>query len=142
MDNEAKIIKKIVFPNVPIKVKSPLRISTGKNDGIIDMLILKDNHGQAFIPGTSIIGVLRNYIYDIYGEKIEDVIFGNVKNNSESQSLIRVGDVKLENVKIIHRDGVAIDDITNVSKNKAKYDFEMIDRGAEGLLNIEITVRK
>lgn len=56
--------------------------------------------------------------------------------------MIRISDVKLNNVKIIHRDGVAIDDITNVSKDKAKYDFEMIERGAEGLLNIEITVRK
>ena len=142
MNNEAKIIKKIVFSNVPIKVKSPLRISTGKDDGITDMLILKDKYGQAFIPGTSIVGVLRNYISDIYGEKIENIIFGNVNKNNENQSLIRISDVKLNNVKIIHRDGVAIDDITNVSKDKAKYDFEMIERGAEGLLNIEITVRK
>ena len=142
MNNEAKVIKKIVFSNVSIKVKSPLRISTGKDDGITDMLILKDKHGQAFIPGTSIVGVLRNYISDIYGKKIENIVFGNAEENSANQSLIRIGDMKLKNVKIIHRDGVAIDNITNVSKDKAKYDYELVDRGAEGLLNIEITVRK
>ncbi len=142
MDCEARIVKKIIFSNVPIKVKSPLRISSGKDDGITDMLILKDKHGQAFIPGTSIVGVLRSYISDIYGEKIENIVFGNVNKNNSNQSLIRISDVKLKNVKIIHRDGVAIDDITNVSRDKAKYDFELIDRGAEGLLNIEITVRK
>lgn len=142
MDN-AKIVKKIVF-SVRMKTQTPLRISSGIDDGITDILVLKDKNGKAFIPGTSVAGVLRSRINSLYDNKtkVEEKLFGDVENEDGNQSMINISDIVLENAQLINRDGIKIDPVTGVSVEGAKYDFEAIDRGAEGTLRIEITVRK
>ena len=127
---------------------SPLRIGSGKTDGITDMLILKDKDGRAFIPATSLAGVLRSQIADIYSDTVADKLFGSIeddyKQTDAAQSMINISDVVLDAgiSKLIQRDGVKIDEITGVGKTGAKYDFEALDRGAKGSLSIEITVRQ
>lgn len=141
MKNKDRIIKKIVF-NVPMKTQTPLRISSGIDDGITDILVLKDKNGKAFIPGTSVAGVLRSRINSIYDDKAEEKLFGSVETENGNQSMVNISDIVLENAEVINRDGIKIDPVTGVSVEGAKYDFEAIDRGAEGTLKIEITVRK
>lgn len=144
MANQAKIIKKIII-KADIKTCSPLRIGSGKTDGITDILILKDKQGRAFIPATSLAGVLRSKTAAIYSEEAAEKLFGRIgKDDSDSnasQSMINISDVILEDGNQIHRDGVKINEITGVGEKGAKYDFEALDRGAHGLLNIEITIR-
>ncbi len=137
----AKVVKKIVF-NVPIETKSPLRISSGIDDGITDILVLKDKNNRAFIPGTSIAGVLRSKISDVYNERVAQKLFGSVDDENSNQSMINISDIKLDNTKIVNRDGIKINYFSGVSEKGAKYDFEAIDRGATGILLIEITVRR
>lgn len=136
-----RIVKKIVF-SVSMKTQTPLRISSGIDDGITDILVLKDKRGKAFIPGTSVAGVLRSRINSLYNDKTEEKLFGDVENKDGNQSMINISDIVLENAQVINRDGIKIDPVTDVSIEGAKYDFEAIDRGAEGSLNIEMTVRK
>ena len=155
MDNSARIIKKIIF-NIPMQTYSPLRISSGVDDGITDILVLKDKKGKAFIPGTSIAGVLRAKMNNIYGDETVNKLFGKIDDNNNqnviniedsnddnsNQSMINISDIVLENAKIINRDGIKIDSFTGVSKQGAKFDFEAIDKGAIGDLYIEVTLRK
>lgn len=140
MDNSARIIKKIIF-NIPIQTYSPLRISSGVDDGITDILVLKDKKGKAFIPGTSITGVLRAKMSNIYGDRAVDRLFGSIDDDG-NQSMVNISDIVLENAKIINRDGIKIDSFTGVSKQGAKFDFEAIDKGATGDLYIEVTLRE
>lgn len=158
-EKSAKILQKIIF-DIPMQTYSPLRISSGISDGITNILILKDKNGKAFIPGTSIAGVLRTKMSSIYGERAVDKLFGridkNVDNNNDenviniedssddniNQSMINISDIVLKNAYIINRDGVKIDPFTGVSEQGAKFDFELIDRGAIGNLIIEVTIRK
>ena len=139
-NNSAKIVKKVVF-NILMQTKSPLRISSGIDDGITDILVLKDKKGRAFIPGTSLAGVLRSKICSIYTEKIADLLFGSIADDG-NQSMLNISDIVLENTKIINRDGIKINSFTGVSKHGSKYDFEVIDRGATGSLAIEVTIRE
>lgn len=148
--DRAKIVKKIVF-DVPMKTLTPLRISSGVDDGITDILVLKDKSGKAFIPGTSVAGVLRTEFAKIYreNENVEKKLFGSIKDeqnkideNSINQSMINISDIVLENAVVINRDGIKIDPVTGVSVIGAKYDFEAIDKGASGNLQIEITIRQ
>ena len=125
-----------------MKTQTPLRISSGIDDGITDILVLKDKNGKAFIPGTSVAGVLRSRINSIYDDKAEEKLFGSVETENGNQSMVNISDIVLENAEVINRDGIKIDPVTGVSVEGAKYDFEAIDRGAEGTLKIEITVRK
>lgn len=139
-ENSARIIKKIIF-NIPMQTYSPLRISSGVDDGITDILVLKDKKGKAFIPGTSITGVLRAKMSNIYGDRAVDRLFGSIDDDG-NQSMINISDIVLENAKIINRDGIKIDSFTGVSKQGAKFDFEAIDKGATGDLYIEVTLRE
>ena len=139
--DSAKIVKKIVF-DVPMKTLTPLRISSGVDDGITDILVLKDKKGRAFIPGTSTAGVLRAEFAKIYNTAMEEKLFGSVDKNDSNQSMINISDIVLENAAVINRDGIKIDPMTGVSVDGAKYDFEAIDKGAQGNLQIEITLRQ
>ncbi len=140
MSSLAQIKQKMVF-NVPVETMSPLRIASGMDDGLTDILILKNKAGQALVPGTSLAGVLRAAIAGIYNEAVAAKIFGSVEDNG-NQSMINIGDIILSDSQLLHRDGVAIDTFCGVGVKGAKYDYEAIDRGARGDLVIELTVRE
>lgn len=139
MRSKAAIVKKILF-TVPVETITPLAIGAGKDDGLIDSLILKDKKGQAFIPATSLAGVLRAEIVDIYGEDTATMVFGGADDN-DNQSMISIEDVMLANTTMIYRDGVRIDTFTGTAVKGAKFDFEALDRGATGVVKMEMTVR-
>ena len=140
MSASAKIVRKIVF-KIPLRVDSPLRIASGSTDGLTDILVLKNKKGEAFIPGTSMAGVLRSAIAGLYDVTTAEVLFGNAEEDG-NQSCIMIRDVILQDTDIIIRDGVAIDPISGTGKDKGKYDFEAVERNAHGELNMEITIRE
>ena len=140
MKNTAAVVRKLLI-QTKIKTKSPLRIGSGTDDGITDILILKDKHDNCFIPGTSVAGVLRTEIEDLYGIEAADFLFGCIGDDEGNQSMINISDIVLKNANIIYRDGVAIDYVTGTGIDGAKYDYEAVERGAKGTLDIEVTVR-
>lgn len=137
----AKLVRKIVIQS-RLKTQSPLRIGSGANEGLTDILILKDKQGQPFIPGTSLAGVLRSEIAAIYGEAAADKLFGSIDGRNANQSMLIISDVVLTSKGIVVRDGVAIDELTGVAKTGAKFDFEALERGAAGDVLLELTVRE
>ena len=100
----AKLVRKIVIQS-KLKTQSPLRIGSGANEGLTDILILKDKQGQPFIPGTSMAGVLRSEIAAIYGEEAADKLFGLIDGRNANQSMLNISDVVLTSKGIIVRDG-------------------------------------
>lgn len=142
MTNNAKIVKKIVL-QTRIETTSPLRIATGSGDGIIDTLILKTKEGIPFIPATSLAGVIRAELMEIYSKEAVVKFMGGMNSDgSHTQSMLIVNDVLLSDVDIIVRDGVAIDNITGTAIEGAKYDYEALAKGAKGNINMELTLRQ
>lgn len=141
--SKAKVVRKIIIKS-KLRTLSPLRIGSGENDGLTDILILKNKQGEPFIPGTSMAGVLRSAVSDIYGEAVAEALFGKINGQNAAQSLVNISDVVLTSKGIVVRDGVAIDELTGVAKTGAKFDFEALERGATGEreLTIEITIRQ
>lgn len=137
----AKLVRKIVI-QCKLKTQSPMRIGSGANDGLTDILILKDKQGRPFIPGTSLAGVLRSEIAAIYGEAAADKLFGSIDGCDANQSMLNVSDAVLFSEGIVVRDGVAIDELTGVAETGAKFDFEALERGAVGNVLLELTVRE
>ena len=137
----AKLVRKIVIQS-KLKTQSPLRIGSGADDGLTDILILKNKQGEPFIPGSSIAGVLRSELAAIYGKGAAEKLFGKINGRDAEQSMLNISDVKLISKGIVVRDGVAIDELTGVAKTGAKFDFEALERGATGELTLEITVRQ
>lgn len=136
--NDAAVIEKIIVEGKLI-AKSPLMIGAGENDGLTDTLVLRDKNEQAYIPGTSLAGVLRSMVLASCDEEMALSLFGDL--DMGWQSSITVLDVPLSKAKTIIRDSVCIDTYTGVGIEGAKFDYEAIAAGAEGDFQLVITLR-
>ena len=153
---DAQLIGKILITG-KLVLKSPLLIGDGAGetaDNFKDIHVLKNQSGNAFIPGTSICGVLREdftnseTLQKLFGycDKFSNSIHikkydGKKEEKEEWQSAIQIDDVELSGGKIIYRDGVKIDGLTGTGVVGGKYDYEAVERGAKGDLQILINLR-
>ena len=121
-----------------IELISPLIIGSGNSDNS-DIDIIRDKEGQPFIPATSFAGVLRHYLKDNYSFNIEKY-FGYAKGEENFASKIIFSDLIPEknNINIIIRDGIRIDNKTGITTKQAKFDFEVVEPGAKFKSKIEI----
>lgn len=137
--NKSSVIGKILITG-NLVLKSPLLIGDGEGetvDNFIDLHVLKNLQDKPFIPGTSLCGVLREWLEGVSASWTPK-IFGDAK---EMQSSIQLSDIVLDGSDIISRDGVRIDNVTGTGVKGGKYDFEVVERGATGKLQLLITVR-
>ena len=137
--NKSSVIGKILIAG-DLVLKSPLLIGDGAgetSDNFRDVHVLKNRQGEPFIPGTSLCGVLRDWLSRTEADEVAE-IFGDA---DAMQSSIQLEDIILEGGKIIPRDGVRIDSMTGTGVEGGKYDFEVVERGATGKLNLLINLR-
>lgn len=142
--SRAGIIEKIRITG-DLKLLSPLTISTGQSDGVIDSMVMRNGTGNAMIPGTSLSGVIRHIVANSCSRQDAELIFGCLQAEGDSvphQSLITIDDVVLDQAEIVVRDGVAIDSVTGTAIRTGKYDYEAVDRGAVGKFQAELVIRK
>jgi len=114
-----------------IELISPLLIGGGENEeSHID--VIKDKKGKPFIPATSFIGVLRHYLESkINDEKNMNLFWGFTDKTNSQGSSVSCSDLTMyKESKVVIRDGVRIDSKTGMAKDKGKYDYEVIERGA------------
>ena len=134
------------------KLKSAAHFG-GDETGIADMCLLRDEEDKPFIPGASIAGAARSFLAR------QSEPWGEYKKGNESQALKRlfggaekddtmsaliVADAACvpEQVTTLIRDGVRVDAQSGSAAAGAKFDVEVLERGAEFLLNLECTIRK
>ena len=137
---KSSVIGKIVIFGKLI-LNSPLLIGDGASEdseNTKDIHVLKNQNNVPFIPGTSLCGVLREYMENVNPRMVKN-IFGDAET---VQSSIQIEDIELENYKIVFRDGVKIDSFTGTGIDGGKYDYEAIDRGAFGNIRVTMTLRK
>lgn len=148
---EASVVGKIIITG-KLHLKSPLIIGSGKED-YADIEVLKDDEDKPYIPATSIIGVLRHYFYDHFPNDwtqetkqfwgfSEKVKYDGEFKQKSNQSAFICHDLYSSHAAIRIRDGVKIDPKNQVAKEKCKYNYEIIDRGAIFNLFWEVTLRK
>ena len=143
MLNSASVIGRYTLTGT-VKLTSPLVIRAGVSNDIlndtVDDIVVTYHDGQPFIPGTSLAGVLRQAIQGLEPVS-EDVLFGSIDDKG-TQSALQINDIPLDNTNIVVRDGICIDDVRGVTKDGAKYDFEVIESGATGRLRIDCVIRQ
>lgn len=158
-------LKGIILIDVELTNVSPLIIGSGKNE-ILDIELMRYPDGRPYIPATSYFGVLKHLFFDEYDlkncneiqvlknltywlgnftdyfEKDADISKTIRNKNIEFQSHILAKDlVAQENsFTISYRDGIEIEDTTQLTKKNSKYDFEIIEPGAifNGLIKLKI----
>ena len=137
--NKSSVIGKILIEGTLI-LKSPLLIGDGAGetaDNFRDVHALRNHADKPFIPGTSLCGVLRDWLTHTKTDAVTE-IFGDL---DAMQSAIQTDDIELVDFDIIARDGVRLDGMTNTVDGDGKFDFEAVERGAHGSLRLVITLR-
>lgn len=137
--NKSSVIGKILIEG-NLHLQSPLLIGDGAGEtaeNFRDVHVLKNRNGKPFIPGTSLCGVLRDWLANVDAAAVPE-IFGDA---DKMQSSIQIDDIILADGKIIFRDGVRIDGLTGTGVDGGKYDYEAVERGASGQLRLLITLR-
>jgi len=137
--DKSSIIGKILIEG-KLVLKSPLLIGDGAGetaDNFRDIHVVKNRDGKPFIPGTSLCGVLRDWLTQTNAEAVTE-IFGDL---NEMQSSIQLDDIELADGEIVSRDGVRIDGLTGTGVDGGKFDYEAIERGASGELRMLINLR-
>jgi CRISPR/Cas system CSM-associated protein Csm3 (group 7 of RAMP superfamily) len=131
---------KIVLKGI-IELLSPALIGSG-NDEHSDCDVILDAEGKPFIPATSLIGVLRHHI------KPNDHFWGYTDKDKGHQSSIICSDLYCKNeAKTVVRDGIKINNKTGIVEKKSdktgmKYDYQVVEKGAEFNLKIEINFKE
>lgn len=131
------VVKRIVY-RVELLFVSPISVSSGY-EGMTDSDVLRDYDGNPFISGSSIAGAFRAYVQS---KNNGNDIFGFANDEDGKMSPIFISDLKFDN-KVINdiRDSVALDD-NKITKEGAKFDFEVIQGNSKGYFYIELTIRE
>jgi len=131
---KSKILVKGVVENI-----SPIIIGKGKSEGWVDIEVIKDENGNFYIPGSSFKGALRHFLQENFD--IRDKTLGIFLGSQESQAIAIFDDlIPTKSTATEIRDGVAIDYKTNIAREGAKYDYEIVPAGYSFDLSIEINI--
>ncbi len=151
-DHDEKVIGRIIIDG-KITLTSPAIIGSGESE-FSDIEVIKNSVGKPFIPATSLIGVLKsniniNKIDEDSNDKIEEnynYLFGSDADNSQKkdsyQSALICYDLISDNAKIVIRDGVKINPETGTAEDQCKFNYEVIEPGAEFTFKWEVVLRE
>ena len=120
-----------------IEIVSPLIIGGGENEES-DIDVIKDKMGKPFIPATSFIGAMRHIISsdEINMNSLKN-FWGYSEGENSIGSSISCSDLILTGKSnVVIRDGVKIDNKTGRAEDKGKYDYEIVEPGAEFSLKL------
>ncbi len=126
----------------------------GDETEIADMCLLKDMNSNPFIPGASLAGAARSFLarkcltWTDYKEglpnepqTLKDFFGGADKEDRMSALIVADATCVSEQVATSIRDGVRIDAKSGSAADKAKFDVEVVDRGAEFELEFLCIIR-
>ncbi|NLT46642.1 MAG: hypothetical protein GXX80_14205 [Thermotogaceae bacterium] len=141
----SKSIKEKILLTGKIRNESPLIIGTGKGS-TVDTEVILNEKGQPYIPATSFTGALKHHLENEYNTtEATRSIFGS----GDSQSILIVDDLypidapdPKDAPVVTIRDGIKINRLTGIVEEKKKYDYELVEKGSEFNLYIELTIRE
>ena len=127
--NKGKIILK-----AKLELISPLQIGSGSAD-ISDRDIIVNADGRPYIPASSFIGKLNAVVDDYSFSKYLGI-------GQDHQSRLQLDDLEMDknNFEISVRDGIRINNKTNLVEDGAKFDYQVLEPGVCFNLNMYFDV--
>lgn len=139
-----RAIKKRFRVYAELEATSPIHAGGMGNNALVDLPLAVNGQGHYYIPGTSLAGALRNWMWEnlddqVLTEKLWGSILKSGDDKKGSASFILVEDSVLpENAIAEIRDGVGIDRHRGAAADKIKFDRAIIPRGT--VFPLELTV--
>ncbi|MEG4997788.1 RAMP superfamily CRISPR-associated protein [Microcoleus sp. B4-D4] len=138
-----RAIKKRFRVYAELEATSPIHAGGMGNNALVDLPLAVNGQGRYYIPGTSLAGALRNWMWENLGQVLTENLWGSILKSGDdkkgSASFILVEDSVLpENAIAEIRDGVGIDRHRGAAADKIKFDRAIIPRGT--VFPLELTV--
>jgi len=154
MMNDQVSVSEYLIVKGELKLESPLIIGGGETKGAdTDIVVVKDEQGRPYIPGSSLTGSLRSYFYNkaLWEDSVNESERKNIyfwggsyftkdytKKQSDElihfnvKSAVSISDALLIDSKapILVRDGIKIDSTRGIVEKEAKFDYEIVEPGA------------
>lgn len=137
--------RKLIVKGI-VQLITPARVGVGKKD-FSDQPILRDPiNGHPMIPGTTWAGLLRQALreHSVLDDHSIELLFGQEKNDRTSlggqSCLVTYDSIAINNLPIILRDGVSIDQKSGTAEDRKKYDLELIPEGTKFPICFECNV--
>jgi CRISPR/Cas system CSM-associated protein Csm3 (group 7 of RAMP superfamily) len=138
--------KSILLLRGIIELAKPALIGSGKSEQT-EMDVILDSEGKPFIPATSLVGVLKHRIEEMYDSKGKkdniNEFWGFAGKEDGRGSALACSDLTCisGDYKINTRDGIAIDTLTGMVQPGAKYDYQVVEPGAKFQLEMEVLIK-
>ena len=117
-----------------IKFNNASSLNVGGNENIVtDKDLIRDGSGKPYIPGTSLAGVYRG----AFLEDEADRLFGSISMDNDS-SIITYDATIIGDYSTSYRDMVSIDREYGVARKGMKFDFEVLEPGAQFITYLEV----
>lgn len=130
---------------IKMRLAAPLILGNGVSEHTDNDLLIGSD-GRPYIPGSSIAGVVKSCIQE--SEKLPGLqlkkLFGD-DIDQHRQSMITFYDGVMEEGtlhEIVTREGIEINKETRTTKNKSKYNYEVLNPGPVFILRMEIILRE
>lgn len=139
------MITERIYYYIKLETLSPLSIGNG-NDELTDHDLIRDSQGNIFIPATSLAGVIVHSLskteQNIILPDVEEIDSDGKTITNKAQCPLFISDaIVTNNYHTSIRDGVALDK-DKVSIKGAKFDIEIVEKGAHLDFRMELTIRK
>jgi CRISPR/Cas system CSM-associated protein Csm3 (group 7 of RAMP superfamily) len=147
MASEAAIIGRIVLEGA-LELEAPAIIGSGE-DNYADMEVVRDCIDfKPYIPGTALAGALRHYFCQILENEIFKDFWGFAEEEKRErdqtiQSSVVISDLlPIGEPQIRIRDSVKIDNRKGTALDRHKFDYEVIEKGAQFALKMDVVIRE
>lgn len=142
--NKARVLSRFIIQGT-IRLTSPLMIGGGETLGV-DMAVIKNSNGKPYIPATSMAGVLKHFFYEELNisnrNEQYNCFWGFSEKNNSMQSAFQIEDLPAINkTNVVLRDGIQISHATGTVKEKGKFDYEVVEPGAEFRFSARVVQR-
>ena len=139
------MITERIYYYIKLETLSPLSIGNG-SDELTDHDLIRDSQNNIFIPATSLAGVIVHSLSELEQNiilpDVEEVASDGKKLIAKAQCPLFISDATItSNYHTSIRDGVALDE-DKVSKKGAKFDIEIVEKGAQLDFRMELTIRE
>ena len=107
-----------MIARITLEATSPLAVGSGEKDIITDAPVARDVNDLPYIPGTSLMGIIRHSLKDL---KERDSIFGYQKGDKGEGSKVLISDALL-----LGSNQKAMDGLKNIEQDEYLKAFEVL----------------
>lgn len=120
---------------------SPIHVGGLGGNADTDLALAVNGKQQYYIPGTSLAGVLRNWM-EIIDSDATNYLWGSPEQNHDHASFVLVEDavIKDEGMNAEIRDNVAIDRLWGTAVDKMKFNRMILPRGIK--IPVDVTLER